>query len=443
MDEVGRGAELGLNNGASRARLVGCARRPQNRVAAIVVSLVERFAPARLGRSFPWLVSSSWVGSVGDGIALSAGPLLIASETKSAFLVAAAAFLQRLPWLLLGLPAGVIADRVDRRVLLVCSEAFRAFVIVVLAVGLLTGRVSVWWVLTAMLLLGVADVFSNTTAGTLLPMLVTKDELGLANSRLQGSYVVCQQLVGPPIGAFLFSVGRAWPFLAQAVIVIAAVLLVWQIGTRRLSSAGPPGSRIRSDIREGFRWLIGHPPVRTLALIILSFNITWGAAWSVLVLYALHHLHTTKVGYGLLITSSAVGGMLAILLYRRLEQRWPLGNIMRACLTLEVSTHLSLALDSKAWIAVIIMFVFGAYAFTWATVSTTVRQRSVPQDLQGRVSSVYLIGLFGGLVLGQIAGGAIAQQWGVVAPFWFAFAGSGLTLLVVWRQLGEIAHVGS
>lgn len=132
----------------------------------------------------------------------------------------------------------MIADRVDRRLLLVSSEAFRALVIVVLAVGLLAGRVSVSLVLAAMLLLGVADVFSNTTAGTLLPMLVDKHELGLANSRLQGSYVVCQQLLGPPIGAFLFSLGRAWPFLAQAIIVIAALLLVAQICTVGWSSAG-------------------------------------------------------------------------------------------------------------------------------------------------------------------------------------------------------------
>jgi MFS family permease len=408
-----------------------------------VVDLLERFAPARLGPGFRWLMSSAWVGNVGDGIALSAGPLLIASETRSAFLVASAAFLQRLPWLLLGLPAGVIADRVDRRMLLVCSETFRALVIVVLAVGLFTGHVGVWLVLTAMLLLGVGDVFSNTTAGTLLPMLVEKDDLGLGNSRMQGSVVVGEQLLGPTIGALLFSLGRAWPFLAQAIIVTTALLLVWQIGTRNVNSAAPRSSRVRSDVQEGFRWLLSHPPVRTLALIILSFNITWGAGWSVLVLYALHHLHMSKVGYGLLTTSSAAGGMLAILMYRRLERRWALGNIMRVCLTLEVCTHLSLALDTKAWIAVIIMFVFGAYAFVWATVSTSVRQRAVPQDLQGRVGSVYLICMVGGLVLGQVAGGAIAQQWGIVAPFWFAFVGSGLTLLIVWPRLGAIAHAGA
>jgi predicted MFS family arabinose efflux permease len=294
-----------------------------------------------------------------------------------------------------------------------------------------------------MLLLGTADVFSNTTEGTLLPMLVAKEDLGVANSRLQGSYAVCQQLIGPPLGAFLFSLGRAWPFLAQAVIVIAAVLLVWQIGARKVNPAGPPSSRIRADIREGVRWLMGHGPVRTLALIILSFNITWGAAWSVLVLYALHRLHMGNVGYGLLTTSSAVGGVLAILLYRRLEQRWPLATIMRVCLTLEVCMHLVLALNTEAWIAIVVMFVFGAYAFVWGTVSVTVRQRAVPPELQGRVGSVYLIGLFGGIVIGQILGGAIAQRWGIVAPFWFAFVGAGLTLLAVWRQVGAIAHAGS
>jgi predicted MFS family arabinose efflux permease len=94
---------------------------------------------------------------------------------------------------------------------------------------------------------------------------------------------------------------------------------------------------------------------------------------------------------------------------------------MRVCLTLEVCTHLSLALDTKAWIAVIIMFVFGAYAFVWATVSTSVRQRAVPKDLQGRIGSVYLISMIGGLVLGQVVGGAIAQRWGVVAPFLVCF----------------------
>ena len=383
------------------------------------------------------------MGSIGDGIALSAGPLLVAAETKSAFLVAAAAFLQRLPWLFLSLYAGVIADRIDRRVLLVASESFRALVIGVLCLGLFTTHVSVSLVLIAMLLLGIADVFSNTTSGTLLPMLVDKEQLGFANSRLMGASVVGQGLLGPPLGAFLFSIGRAWPFFTQAILVTLALLLVTRIGPARGGGADRAPASIRAEIKEGFRWLMGHPPIRTLALIILSFNITWGAAWSVLVLYALHRVHLGEVGYGLMTTSSAIGGTLAVVAYKRLEARWSLAAIMRVCLTLEVLMHLSLALNTSGVIAIVIMFVFGVYSFVWGTVSQTVRQRAVPQELQGRVLSVYLICVFGGIVIGQILGGALASESGIVAPFWFAFIGSGLTLAVVWRQLGDIAHTSA
>jgi predicted MFS family arabinose efflux permease len=72
-------------------------------------------------------------------------------------------------------------------------------------------------------------------------------------------------------------------------------------------------------------------------------------------------------------------------------------------------------------------------------VSQVVRQRAVPGELQGRVGSVHTVGLFGGLVIGQVLGGPIADHWGLTGPFWFAFAGSGVTLALVWRQLGHLA----
>ena len=406
-----------------------------------MASWFERFLPARLGSEVRWLTAGSWVANLGDGINLAAGPLLIASATHSAFLVAAAALLQRLPWLLFGLFAGVVADRVDRRALLAGSEIFRVVALSVLVLTLLGGRrVGVPVVLVAMFALGSADVFSNTVSSTLLPMLVDGEDLGLANSRLQGSFVVSQQLAGPPLGAALFSLGRAWPFLAEGLVVIVALWMVWQIGPRRVSDGARAPSRVRADIREGLSWLLGHPAMRTLALIILVFNITWGAAWSVLVLDVLDRLHMGQVGFGVLTAASAVGGVLAILLYPRLERRFALATMMKVCLSLEVATHLGLALDTRAWIAVLLLFVFGAYAFVWMTVSTTVRQRAVPAALQGRVAGTYLIGVFGGMVLGQFLGGLIAQRFGIAGPFWFAFVGSGLTLAVIWRQLGAIAH---
>ena len=106
----------------------------------------------------------------------------------------------------------------------------------------------------------------------------------------------------------------------------------------------------------------------------------------------------------------------------------PLATLMRLCLLLEVLTHLALALTRTGWVAFAIMVVFGAYAFVWSTVSQTVRMRAVPMEFQGRVGSVYVVGLFLGLVIGQALGGVIADRWGLTAPFWFAFVGSGITL---------------
>lgn len=129
-----------------------------------------------------------------------------------------------------------------------------------------------------------------------------------------------------------------------------------------------------------------------------------------------------------------------MLSYDWLEKRVSLATLMKACLTLEVLLHLAPANTRHEWLALVLMFVFGSYAFVWGSVSNAVRMRATPMAYQGRVSSVYFFGLTSGLLVGQFLGGLIATRWGVAAPFWFAFVGAGVTLLLVWRQLGHIAH---
>lgn len=414
-------------------------------------TLGEAVLPARLGESFRWLAASSWLSNLGDGIALAAGPLLVASQTDSAFLVALAVLLQRLPWLVLGLWAGAIADRLDRRIVVLVADGFRAVVVGALCVTIATDSVDIAVVLCAMLLLGVGEVFADTAMQTLMPMLVRHEDLGTGNHRLLAGVITGNQLIGPPVGALLFAAGMAWPFTIQVVCTAAAIVLVARIASRPAADGAPgmaqPEARasheqthVRRDIAEGLRWLWQHDAVRTLALVILSFNVTFAASWSVLVLWARDHLHMSEIGYGLLTTAAAVGGLVGTSFYSRLERRTSLATIMRVCLLLEVSMHLALAFVTSSWVAIAIMFVFGAYAFVWGTVSNTVRQRAVPQRYQGRVSAVYMMCVFGGIVVGQAIGGLVAQRWGLIAPFWFAFAGSALTLAAVWRQLGYVAH---
>lgn len=403
----------------------------------------EWVAPRRLGKDFRWLLASSWTSNVGDGIALAAAPLLIASMTDSPVLVASGAIMQFLPWLLFGLHAGAIADRVDRRLLIMLANGVRALVLIGLCVFLLTGSATIWIVLVVAFVYGCAEVFVDTTSSTLLPMMVDKADLGVGNARLQAGFLVANQFGGPPLGAFLFALGSFWPFAVQAICVALAIVLIARIAVSRAAgrTAERAPTKVHADIGEGMRWLWRNPPVRTLVLIILVFNLTWAAPWGVLVLYATEHLEMGPVGYGALTTASAVGGLVATFCFGFLERRFSFAVLMRVCLSAEVLMHLAFALTTSAPVAFVIMFCFGAYAFVWGTISTTVRQRLVPHELQGRIASVNMVGIFGGLVIGQALGGVIAQLWGLTAPWWFAFVGSLVTLLVVWRQVGHVAAV--
>jgi predicted MFS family arabinose efflux permease len=404
-----------------------------------VSRLVEAIVPERLGSGFRWLLASSWLSDTGDGISIAAGPLLVASMTHNAFLIASGALLQWLPPLLFGLWAGALSDRVNRKLIVVTVDLLRTAILLVLSLTIITGTVSIALVLVTMFVFGTAEVFANNTSQTLLPMLVRRDDLAIANARIQVGFITVNQLVGPPIGAALFAAGRAVPFVAESVLLAAGALLVLRIALPKHLREDAPQA-VWHDIKEGVRWVRRHAAVRTLVLTVFTFNITFGAAWSVLVLYASRRLGLGDIGFGLITTVQAVGGLLGTLSYGWIIRRVSLGNIMRIGLIIETLTHLGLALATTPWIAMPIFFVFGAHAFIWGTTSITVRQRAVPNALQGRVGSVNTVGVFGGLVVGSGIGGLLGQHVGIAAPFWFAFIGSAVFLVLIWGQLTHIAH---
>lgn len=397
--------------------------------------------PARLGNAFRWLLASSWTTNLADGVSLASGPLLVASLTHSPVLVSLAALLGWAPPLVFGLYAGALSDRRNRRRILIVANVLRVGVLAALLATMITGVVTAGYALLALGLLSSAEVFADNTSTTLAPMLVDRDDLATANARLQTGFITLNQLVGPPIGAALFAAGRAWPFVAEAALVVAGVLLVARVVLPAHGiEAGNPARSLRRDIAEGFAWTVRHAAVRTLVLTILIFNVAFGAAWSILVLYTQQRLGLGSFGFGLLTTIGAAGGLLATAIYGWLTRRVSLGNIMRAGLIVETLTHLGLAITTSAWVASAIFFVFGAHAFIWGTTSMTVRQRAVPSQLQGRVASVNTICVYGGLVIGSAIGGVLATRYGVTAPFWFAFGGSTLFLVLLWRELTRIAH---
>jgi MFS family permease len=427
-------------DGACRPADTGACRQDPGHYGSTLVSrVIDAVAPRRMGGGFRWLLASSWASNLGDGIALAAGPLLVASQTSDPLLVAMAGLLQRLPWLLFGLYAGVLADRYDRRLIMVLVNLVRAAVLGALAASIAADAVSVPGVLLAMFVLGTAETFADITTGTLLPMMIDPRDLGVANARVNVGQVTLNQLVGPPLGAFLFAAGMVWPSVAQAVTCAMAAVLVARIAVGAPERRTAP-SRLRAEIMEGVRWLWRHPPIRTLTLTVTFFNVTFGAAISVMVLLAEQRLDAGAVGFGLITTAGAVGGVIGSTSYGWLERHLGMANIMRCGLIVETVTHLTLANATTLNVVLAVFVVFGVHEAAWGTTVITIRQRAVPLELQGRIGSVYMMCLMGGLVVGAPIGGVLAQVWGVTAPYWFAFAGSVVILVLIWRQLDQITH---
>jgi MFS family permease len=403
---------------------------------------MEAVVPARLGTDFRWLLSAALINNLGDGITLAAGPLLVASLTQDPFVVSLAVMFDFLPALIFGIIGGVAADRFHRQRQVIVSNLLRTAVLLAMVATIVTGTVNIAFVLAAIFALGTAETFADGASSTMLPSLVRREDLGVANARTQSAFIFLNQLLGPPIGAFLFVVGMALPFAANAAAFALGAVLIGRISTPAVARVRRElGERsVWSDLVEGIRWLIGHPPMRTLALTIFAFNVTYGAAWGVLVLYATQRLGMSEVGFGLLTTAIAIGGVIGVLSYGALERRFSLGNIMRVGLLIETATHLVLAVTVSPEVALAVMVVFGAHAFVWGTTSNVVRQRSVPNELMGRVGGVYRVALVGGLVVGTPLGGLLATAFGITAPFWFGFFGSAILVVLLWRQFPLIAH---
>lgn len=297
------------------------------------VRLLDAALPPRLGTSFRWLIAASSTNQFGAGLVVAAGPLLIASRTSDPFLIALAPMLQYLPLLLAGLGVGAYVDRVDRQRLIVVVNVVRATILLALAAAVVAAAAHIGLILTAVFLLGLAETFAALAGQTMLPSTVERADLGVAQPRQMATTIVGAKLVGPPVGALLFAAGMAVPFVANAVCLVAGAWLITRVTVRHVAEEDRSAAALRHDVAVGVRWLLANPPVRTLALTIVLFNVTWFAGWSLLVVWSRERLGLDAVGFGLLESVGAVGGVVAIGVFGPLSRRVSYAVIMRGPLS--------------------------------------------------------------------------------------------------------------
>lgn len=397
-------------------------------------ALLRARTPVRLGAEFLKLWTASAVSSLGDGVTMVAGPLLVASLTPDPALVAGAAFVQSLPWLLFSLISGVYADRLDRQRLIVVVNAVRGAALGGLSVAVATGAVTIPVIYAVFFVLGSCETLAETASIARLPAIVPPERLGAANARLMATFTIGNQFVAKPLGAWLFVVAAALPFGIDAVTFVVAMLLV--AGMRRVpAEADESFGSVRGDIADGVRWLWSHRLLRSLALSMGVANVAFCGAFAVFVLYARQRLGLSDVGYGFLLTTFAVGGLVGTAVAGRLQRRLGATWLLRTGLVVEAVTHLTLALTRQPWLAATVLVVFGVHTMVWGVIVTTLRQRLVPDRLLGRVSGVYALFDAGGATVGLLLGGVFARELGITAPFWLAGAAMVLVAATAWVPL--------
>lgn len=389
----------------------------------------------RLDGRFARLWAATATSALGSGVATIAAPLLVASRTSDPLVVSAGFAIAWLPWLLFSLPGGVLVDRVDRRRLMIVMDAVRVAAMGLLAVAVAVGHAPIALLYAVLFGVNTGEVVFRTASQALVPAVVPRARLERANGWLAGGYTLMQGMVAGPVGGFLFLVAASIPFFVNAgTYAVSAVLIAMVAGRYRGSDAVDARPRsVRADVSEGFRWLIRQRLLRTMAVLIGLLNVTLTAALAVLVLLARDRLQLGSVGYGLLFTAMAVGGVLGSVTGDRLVARFSATWTIRIGLVIEAATHLVLAASRSAYLVGFALFAFGVHGTLWGIVNSSLRQRLTPPAMLGRVGSASLFIAAGGNCVGALLGGVVATRYGLTAPYWVGFVVAVLVTAATWR----------
>ncbi len=370
------------------------------------------------------VVGASALSNLADGIRLAAFPLLAASLTRSATMVALVFAAGQAPGVLLGLWAGAVADRTDRRALIQRVAAVRTILLLALAALVFANLTPLWLLLAASFTLGVAEVMADTTTGTLVPALVPSEHFERANSRIIAAEITGNELAGPALGGLLFAVGASLPFFTNATLLAAAFLLLAGLPVLEQALADEEPEFAAAGIGEPATRFAGAQFIR---LVPMLRTITWSstvlaavdAAWfALLVLFATNDLGLGAGGFGLLLAVGAVGGLGGAALADRIAAANPSGDaggrsILPSVAGVVFATNavslIALGLAPSLATTIIALVVTSAGFALWNVVMVSARQRATPIEMLGRVGGTYRTIVISAGLVGALVGGVIAD----------------------------------
>lgn len=364
-------------------------------------------------RNYRLLFSASAISNLGDGVSALAFPWLATLITRDPVLISLVAFATRLPWLLFSIPAGVWTDRADRRRLMVQADVLRMVLtcgvigIILLAPDFPPAQAHLYILAISALafLLGSAEVVRDNAAQTVLPAVVPKDRLEQANGQIWSIEQVMGSFVGPPLAGVLIAFAVPAPFVLDAITFAGAAALVWCMAIAPRIT--PARRSVWEEAREGIAWLRGHRTVLQLAILLGLMNALSLMTVTVLILFSQEILGLNAAQHGLLLTAGAAGGVAGGLICPRIAARWGQRQSLMIALPVFALSFVVIGLASSPWIVALALFTEMFAALLWNVVTVSYRQRLIPDDLLGRVNSLYRFFGWGMMPFGALLGGWI------------------------------------
>lgn len=370
-----------------------------------------------LPRVYWRLWGASTLANVGDGIREAALPLVAAFVSRDPGLVAAVAVAQRVPWLLLALPAGVLIDRVEPRRLSTVAGAARSAALLVLAVALARGDAGAVLLLGVTFVVGVTEVLVDGVTQAAVPEVVPAERLTRANSLLASGQIVANEFVGPPLGAALFLLGAAVPVAVDSgSAAVAAALLASLPALLVTADRAAEALPVRAALAAGIRHVWRSRSLRSVTLaggILSAVDSAW---FALLALYVLEELALGPVAFGLLLAVGAIGGLAGSVLADRVIGEEPRPRLMASVLLATAAAQVAIGLTREAAVvAAMLALTSGTFA-VWNVASMTLRQQLTPSGLRGRVNAAIRTVTVGAAAVGAAVGGVAAQLLGLRAP---------------------------
>jgi predicted MFS family arabinose efflux permease len=395
-----------------------------------------------LPRSFLNLAWSNLAAQSAEQLSLAAVQLVAvlmlgAGPGEIGFLAA----VQTLPFLLVSMPLGLLADRMSRQRLMVWAEGLRAVSLLVLLAMVFASKLNIGWLAVLGFLGAVGTVGFSVAAPALVPALVPREALALANGRLELARSAAFT-AGPALaGALVAWAGASAAFVLAAVLSVSAVVLLLRLTEAPRASA--PQRHPLLEVRDGARFVWQNDLLRPMLVTGAVFNISWFVLQAGYVPYAVRVLGLGAQAVGFTLAMYGAGMVVGALLTSRVVARLPFGRAIQvgpAVAVIAAAVMAATLVIPMASLAALSFFLFGAGPMVWVITSTTLRQSVVPATMLGRVSAVFLTINTGARPIGAALGGAVGAVWGEPACLLLALAGFALQAVIIFASRVTALH---